>query len=151
MVIRTKKGKWRELFQHVFKQSKDASWGSFHELWMTLGYLFCCCWSVIKLCLTLCDPMALRPSLSFTISQSLLKFMSTESVMLFNHFVFCCLLLYPSVFPSIKVFSSELALCIRWPKYWSFSISSSNGYSGLTSFRIDWVDLLAVQVTLKNP
>ena len=109
----------------MFKQSKDASWGSFHELWMTLGYLFCCCWSVIKLCLTLCDPMAHQHSLSFTISQSLLKSMSTESVMLFNHFVFCCLLLYPSVFPSIKVFSNELALCIRWPKYWSFSISSS--------------------------
>ena len=72
---------------------------------------------------------------SFTISQSLLKFMPIESVMLSNHFVFCCLLLFPSIFPSIKVFSNELALCIRWPKYWSFSINSSSGYSGLTSFR----------------
>ena len=118
---------------------------------MTLGYLFCCCcWSLIKLCLTLCDPVAHQPSLS-TISQSLLKFMSIESVMLSNHSVFCYLLLFPSVFPRIKVFSSVLAFCIRWPKYWSFSINSSNGYSVLTCFRIDWIDLLAVQVTLKNP
>ena len=75
--------------------------------------------------------------LSFTISWSLSKLMSIESVMLSNHFIFCCpLLLLPSVFPSIRVFSSELVLCIRWPKYWdfSFSISPSNEYSGLISF-----------------
>ena len=84
-------------------------------------------------------------SLSFTISQSLLKFMSIASVMLSNHLILCHALLLLSVFPSIRVFSSESALCIRWPKYWSFSISPSNEYSGLISFRMDWLDLLAVQ------
>ena len=85
-------------------------------------------------------------SLSFTISQSLLKLTSIESVMPSNHLILCrpCLL-PPSAFPSIRVFSSESALPIRWPKYWSFSISPSNEYSGLISFRIDWLDLLAVQ------
>ena len=79
--------------------------------------------------------------------------MSIESVMLSNHFTLCCpLLLWPSVFPSIRVFSNESALCIRWPEYWSFSfsISPSNEYLGLISFRIDWLDLLAVQGTLKS-
>ena len=88
-----------------------------------------------------------------TISWSLLKFMSMESVMLSNHLMLCCpLLLLPSIFPSIRVFSNELALPIKWPKYWSFSfsISPSNEYLGLTSFRIDWSDLLAVQGTLKS-
>ena len=92
-------------------------------------------------------------SLSFTISQSLLKLMSIESVMPSNYFILCCpLLLLPSIFPSIRAFSSESALCIRWPKYWSFSfsINPSNEYSGLISFRMDWLDLLAVQGTLKN-
>ena len=91
--------------------------------------------------------------LSFTISQSLLELMSIESVMPSNHLIFChSLLLLPFTFPSIKVFSSELAIHIRWPKYWSFSfsISSSNEYSGLISFSIDWFDLLAVQGTLKS-
>ena len=92
-------------------------------------------------------------SLSFTISRSLLKLMSIESVMPSNHLVLCCLfLLLPSIFPRIRVFSSELALCIRWPQYcsFSFSISPSNEYSGLISFRIDSFDLLAVQRTLKS-
>ena len=91
-------------------------------------------------------------SLSSTISQSLLKFMCIESVMLSYHLILCHPLLLPSVFPSIGVFSSELALHIRWPKYWSFtfSISPSNEYSGLISFRIDWFDLLAVQGTLES-
>ena len=86
-------------------------------------------------------------------SLSLLKFISIESVMPSNYLILCHLLLLPSIFPSIRVFSSELALCIRWPKDWnfSFSISPSNEYSGLISFRIDWFDLLAVQGTLKNP
>ena len=87
------------------------------------------------------------------LSQSLLKFMSTELVMLPNHLIFCCpLLLLPSIFSSIRVFSSELALRTRWPKYWSISFSSrlSNEYSGLISFRIDWFDLLAVHGTLKS-
>ena len=94
-----------------------------------------------------------RPPLSFIISQSLLKLMSIMSVMPSNHLILCCLfLLLPSIFPSIRVFSNELVLCIRWPKYWSFSfsISPSNECSGLISFRIDWLDLLAVQGTLKS-
>ena len=92
-------------------------------------------------------------SLSFTISQSLLKHMSIESVMPSNHFVLCCpLLLLPSVPPSIRVFSNESTLHIRWSKYWSFSfnISPSNEHPGLISFRMDWLDLLAVQGTLKS-
>ena len=90
--------------------------------------------------------------MSFTISQSLLKLMSIESVMPFNHLVICHPLLLPSIFPSIGVFSNELALHIRWPKYWHFSlsISPSNEYSRLISFKIDWFDLLAVQGTLKS-
>ena len=83
--------------------------------------------------------------------QSLLKFMSTESVMLFNHHILCCpLLLLPSIFPSIRIFSSELAHHITWPKYWSFSNSPSKEFSGLISCRIDWFDLLAVQGRLKS-
>ena len=96
---------------------------------------------------------ACQASLSFTISQNLLKLMSIESVMPSNHLVLRHpLLLLPSLFPSIRVFSNELALCIRWPKYWSFSfsISPSSEYSGLISFRIDWFDLLAVQGTVKR-
>ena len=91
---------------------------------------------------------ACQASLPFTISQSLFKLMSIELVMPSNHLILCCpLLLLPSIFPSIRVFSNESVLCIRWPKYWSFSfsISPSNKYSGLISFRIDWLDLLAVQ------
>ena len=89
-----------------------------------------------------------QASLFLTISQSLPKFISTESVMPSNHLILCFpLLLVPSIFPSIRVFSNELTLCMRWPKYWNFSfgISPSNEYSGLISFRIDWFDLLAVQ------
>ena len=89
--------------------------------------------------------------LSFTISPSLLTFMSVGSVMPFNHLILWHLLLFlPSVFTSMRVFSNELALAIRWPKYWSFSISPSNECSGLISFRIDWFDFLAVQWTLKS-
>ena len=95
--------------------------------------------------------VASQAFLSFTISCSLLKLMSIESVMQSNHLILSCpLLLLPSIFHSIRIFSSELALCIRWPKYWSFSISLSNEYSGLISFRTDWFDLLAVQGTLKS-
>ena len=84
-------------------------------------------------------------------SQSLLNLMSTESVMPSNHLILCHpLLLPPSIFPSIRIFSSESALGIRWPEYWSFSISPSNEYSGLISFRMDWFDLLAVHGTLKS-
>ena len=94
-----------------------------------------------------------QASLSFTISWSLLKLMSIELVMPSNHPILCCPLLLSSIFPSIKVFSNESALHhIRWPKHWSFSfsISPSNEYSGLISFRLEWFDLLAVQGTLKS-
>ena len=95
---------------------------------------------------------ACQASLSTTNSRNLLKLMSIESVMPSNHLILCHPLLMSSIFPGIRVFSSELALCIRWPKYWSFSfsISPSNKYSGLISFRIDWFDFLAVQGTLKS-
>ena len=88
--------------------------------------------------------------LSFTIPPSLLKLMSIESLTPSNHHILCHPLLLPSVFPSIRVFSSELALRIRWPKYRSFNTSPSNEYSGLISFRIDWFHFLAVQGTLKS-
>ena len=94
---------------------------------------------------------ACQTSLSFTISRSLIKLMSTELVIPSNHLILCCpLLLLPSIFPSIKVFSNESILCIRWPKYWSFSISPSKEYSALISFRIDWFDLLAVHGTQES-
>ena len=108
-------------------------------------------------CPTLCNPMdCSTPGLPVHLevnSQSLIKLMSIESVMPSNHLTFCHpLLLLPSIFPSISVFSSESVLHIRWPKYWSFSfsISPSNEYSELISFRMDWLDLLAVQGTLKS-
>ena len=95
---------------------------------------------------------ACQASLFITNSQSLLKFMSIELVIPSNDLILCCHLLLPSVFPSIRVFSNESVLHIRWPKYWSFSfnISPSIEYSGLISFRMDWLDLLAVQETLKS-
>ena len=99
----------------------------------------------------LCDPMdCSMPGLPV---QSLLKFMSIESVMPSNRLILCCpLLLLPSIFPSIRVFSNESVLYMRWPKYWSFSFSigPSNEHPGLISFKMDWLDLLAVQVTLKS-
>ena len=93
-----------------------------------------------------------QASLSITNSWSLLKLMSIELVMPSNHLILCRLLLLPSIFPSIRVFSNESVLCIRWPEYWSFSfsISPSNEYLGLISLRIDWLDLLVVQGTLKG-
>ena len=96
--------------------------------------------------------VACQASLSFLISQSLLKFMSIESMMLSNHLIVCCLFLFfvPSIFPTIRGFSNELVHSIRWPKYWNFSISPPNEYSGLISFSIDWFDLLAIQGTLKS-
>ena len=121
----------------------------------TCEFIYCCCCSVTQSCPILRDPMdCRRPSfLSFTISRSLLKLMSIESVMPSNYLILCHhLLLLPSIFPSIRVFSNESALCIRWPEYWSFSFSNSpsNEYSGLISFRIEWFDLLAVQGSLKT-
>ena len=99
------------------------------------------------------ETIACRAPLSSTISQSLLKLISTESVILSNHLTLCHpLLLLPSIFPSIRVFTNKSAVCIRWPKYWSFTfnISPSSEHPGLISFRMDWLDLLAVQGTLKS-
>ena len=111
--------------------------------------------SVAQSCPTFATPWtaACQASLSITSSQGLLKLMSTESVMPSNHLIPCHpLLLPPSIFPSIRLFSNESVLCIKWPKYWrfSFNISLSNEYSSLISFRISWLDLLAVQGTLKS-
>ena len=96
--------------------------------------------------------IACQASLSLTIPWSLHKCMSIESVIKSSHLILCCSLLLPLIFPSIRVFSNQSTLCIRWPKYWSFSfsLSPSNEYLGLISFRIDWFDLLAVQGTLKS-
>ena len=115
----------------------------------------CCYCSVAKSCPTLCKPWTAvrQASLSFTVSWSLLKLRSIESVMPSHHLILCRpLLLLPSVFPRIRVFSNESAFYIRWPKYWSFSfsISPSNEHPGLISFRMDSLDLLAVQGTLKS-
>ena len=106
--------------------------------------------SVVQSCPTLCDPMdcSTPASLSITNSWSLLKLMSIESVMPSNHLILCRpLLLLPSIFPSIRVFSNESLLCIRWPKYWSFSfsINPSNEHSGLICLRMDWLNFLAIQ------
>ena len=111
--------------------------------------------SVAQSCLTLCDPWTAvhQASLSIANSQSLLKLMSIDLVIPSNHLILCHpLLLPPSIFASFRVFSNESVLCVRWPKYWSFSFSISppNKYSGLISFSMDWLDLLAVQSTLKS-
>ena len=133
-------------FQHI---------NSIHVLLNLHVFLFICCCSIAKSCLTLCDPLncSTPDFLSFTISQSLFKLMSIESVMPFNHLIlYHPFLLLPSIFPSIRVFSNESALCTRWPKYWSFSFSiiPSKEIPGLIPFRMDWLDLLAVQGTLKS-
>ena len=122
---------------------------------MTSSFFYLLCCSVAKLCLILCDPMdySIPGSSVLHYLLNLLKFMSILSVMLYNYdILFQPFLLLPSLFPSIRVFFNELALCIRWPKYWifSFSNSPSNEYSGLTSFVIDRFDLLAVQMTVKS-
>ena len=113
--------------------------------------MWCYCCSVAQSCLFVTPwTEACQASPSFTISWTLLKLMSIELVMLSSHLILCCpLFLLPSIFPSIRFFSSELALCIRWPKYWnfSFSFSPSSEYSGLISFRIDWFNILIVQGT----
>ena len=106
-----------------------------------------CCCSVTKLCSTLCNPMDCTTPSVFHNLPEFVQFMSIESVMVSNCLTLWCPLL---LFPSIRVFSSELALCIRWPRYQNFSISPFNEYSGLISFRIDWFDLFAVQATLKS-
>ena len=128
---------------HGIFQARVLEWGAI---------AFSC--SVAKLAQLFATPGTAvhQASLSFTVSWSLLKLMSVVSVMLSNHLILCLPLLLPSIFPSIRVFSNELALHIRWPKYWSFSfsISPSNEYSGLISFRMDWFDLFAVKGTLQS-
>ena len=132
------------------QEGKMAVWAGFTHSWgkfssvqsLSRIQLFATPWTA-----------ACQASLFITNSWSLLKLTSTESVIPSNHLILCRpLLLPPSILPSIRVFSNESVLCIRWPKYWSFSfsISPSNEYSGLISFRMDWLDLLAVQGTLKN-
>ena len=131
--------------------------GSCHLPTRSFSYSFpnCCCCSVTKLCLILCDPVDCStpgfPDLHYL--PGLLKFMFIGLVMLTHHLILChLLLLLPSLSLSIRVFSSESVLYIRWPKYWSFSVSFSlsNEYAGLISFRIEWFDLLAIQWTLKS-
>ena len=121
---------------------------------MQNGRFWICCCSVAKLCLTLCNPMnCSKAGFSVHPYQSFLKLISIESVMPSNHLIPCCpILLLPSIFPSIRVFSSESALCIRLTKYWSFSFntSPSSEYSGWVSFRIDWFDFLAIQGTRES-
>ena len=119
------------------------------------GNSFCCCCSFAKSCLTLCDPMdcSLPGSSVLHYLLQFVRFMSIELVMLSKHLILCLpFLLLPSIFLSIRVFSSELSLHIRWPKYWSFSfsISLSNQYTGFISFKIDQFDVPAVQGTLKS-
>ena len=133
----------------MFKESSfPVSWKIYDN---SCSYI---CFSVAQSCPTLCDPMDCRTqaSLSFTNSQSFLKLMSLESVIPSNHLILCHPLLLSSIFLSLRVFSNESVLHIRWPKYWSFSlsISPSNEHSGLISIRMDWLDLLAVQETLKS-
>ena len=137
-------------------------WGNYPwKLWERGGKRIlestnCCCCSVAQLCLTFCNSMGCStsgfPVLQIHVSQTLFKFMSIESVMTSNDVILCHLLLLSAIFPSIRVFSNDSALCIRWPKDWSFSFSISpcNEYLGLISFRMDWLDLLAVQGVLKS-
>ena len=116
------------------------------------NYFCCCCCSVSRVWLFATPwTAACQATVTFTNSRNMLKLVSVELMLASNVLILCCpLLLLPSVFPSIRVFSNESALHIRWPKYWSFSISPSSEYSGLISFRIDWSDLLAVQGILKS-
>ena len=140
---------------HISPGRIYALWGGkFKSSSTTFEYMVVIVWSLSRVWLFVTPwTAAHQASLSFTISWSLLKLMSIESVMPSNHLILCRSLLFlPSIFPSTRVFSGESVLRFRWPKYWSFSfsISPSNEYSGLISFRIDWFDLLAVQGTLKS-
>ena len=134
--------------------SSISVWFHFIILILCSYFLFCCCYWLSHIWLFLTPwTAAHQASLSFTVTWSLLKLMSIELVMPSNCLIHSCPVLFlPSIFPSIRVFSNESALHIRWSKYWSFNftISPSNEYSGLISFRIDWFDVFAVQETLKN-
>ena len=162
IITNATKNESKKQFQHGVRIGffSTMNWGkepgSTFTLWVRFQKLkFSCFYSVAQSYPTLCDPRdtAHQASHSFTISFSLLKLMFIELVMPSNHLILCrSLLLLPSISPSIRVFSNESALHIRQPKYWgfSFSISPSNEYLELISFRIDWFDLLAVQGTLKS-
>ena len=147
--------KWgNSLLLIVPLETGSCSW-SVTEPVLTNAEPCCCCYCLVNKPRPLCDSLgcSVQASLSFVISRSLLKFRSFESVMLSNHLIFCHpLFLLPPLFPSIKVFSNESALHIRWPKYqnFSFNISPSSEYPGLISFGMDWLDLLAVQGSLKS-
>ena len=125
-----------------------------HDSHLRMSIILCCC-LVAQLCPTLYEPMDCSMP-SFTVLHipwNLLRLMPIESMMPSNHLIHCCPLVpLPSIFPSIRIFSNEIALCIRWPKYWNlnFSISPSSEYTELIFFRIDWFDFLAVQGTLKS-
>ena len=141
----SERGEWKSWLKAQHSENEDHGIQS-HQF--SSVQLFSCVW-------LFATPWTVAPqdSLSITNSWSLLKLMSIESVMPSNHLILCHpLLLLPSIFPSFRVFSNESVLHIRWPKYWSFSftISPSNEYSGLISFRTDWLDLLDVQGTLKS-
>ena len=125
----------------------NVSWSVLHIPYIVVAQSLSCIWLFETPWKAAC-----QTSLSFTSSQSLFKLMSIQSVMPFKHLKVCCPLLLTSIVPSIRVFSNESELHIRWPEYWSFSFSTSpsNEYSGLISFRIDWFDLLAVPGTLKS-
>ena len=133
----------------VFNKHKKSL--AIYIYFMFAFIIICCCCSLSHGLLFVTPWTATCQAFrSLTISQSLLKLMSIDSVMPSNHLILCRpFLLLPSIFPSLRVFSNELVLHIRWPKYWSFSISPSDEYSGLISFRIDWFELLAVQGTLQ--
>ena len=133
---------------HHLQNTKQTLLNSLYSIQFSSVQSLSCVWLFVTPWIT-----ARQASLSITNSRSLPKSMSIESVMPSNHLILCCpLLLLPSIFSSIMVFSNESTLCIRWPKYWSFSfnIGSSNEHSRLLSFRMDWLDLLAVQGTLKG-
>ena len=150
-------GEWTPRVRVVGEKSEDSNVQGEKEMqwmghtWPQIWLIYCC--PVIQLCPTLRSRggQHTKASLSFTISWSLHKLMLIKLGMPSNHLILCRpLLLLPSIFPSIRVFSNESGLCIRWPKYWSFTISPSKEYWRLISFRIDWLDLLAVQTILQS-
>ena len=139
-------------WHYMFYVFEGRDWGSEIRHWVVVFFLPpkpLCCRSVAQSCPA---PHGLKHArIPSTISQSLLRLVSIESVMPSNHLILCChILLLPLICPSFRVFSIKSALCIRWPEYWSFTISPSSEYSGLISFRLDWFDLLAVQGALKS-
>ena len=144
-------GFWQEVFSFLISMLPIRNLPPPLKSPKLYSYFLCC--PLLSFVLSFSRVRLCKASLSFTISQNLLKLMSIELVMPSNHLILCCpLLLLPSLFPRIRVFSSGSVLPIRRPKYWSFSfsISPSNEYSGLISFRIDWFDFFAVQATLKS-